>query len=777
MAIDAQKKDDIFRLPSMDTLHFGRHISSVCFGGDTYAAVQVGKGRQTAILLCRFDEKGNRTFLQSPWGMAHQPCLAADEDYLHVAWNELVGDEWRIRYARLDAGAGSFPEAETVYQTAEVCQPPVVTLKQGKPYIAFTSRRQERLEIFIAFAEDRQWCTRTVFDNPDGLDRFRSALIASGSSLFVAWDQYRQPDYEVVLGEVSAAGEGKIISIMRPEKQRWLRPSITADEQGNVYLCWLALQTVTDKLGIIDNHPFVMAARCRDGKVEYLKDPGNQANPYEVGDLREGQLAGEIYKGFVGLRRNPRINLDTDGSLWLWWEMRRETWGSDVYGRLVGRKMDSRGEWSKPAIYCGDGYCYSVPPSLAESSGICVFYHFENRDFDLLQAKTFDLKAPEPLDIDTAKWRRWKDIAITPRRKPESNAEVGKESYKLVWADTHCHSNFSPDAEGELDELVNFARDMAGLDMISIIDNDFYPHKALTEVEWQLENQMAAHFSRDRHFLWLPGYEFTFHRTDLQPDFNHRCVIYPRPGGRLLRRIDPESSSDVKMQAALKEAGGMAYPHHCSYELVDPTVEWNIEACSSWRVCLEESVFTMDRLREGARIGFIGSSDTHRCVPGLAGARTGLFVEELTPEALLDAYRQRRIIATQGFNIFIDFRVGGEFIGCQGKSAGPPKISGVIREAPEEIDYVEVLRDGELLWWESPEAKDFSFDFTDETAKKGNHFYILKVKLNGDPSLNIDGDPRTNSIKPFEQNSRYPHNLARGEGVYAWTSPVRLQVE
>ena len=55
----------------------------------------------------------------------------------------------------------------------------------------------------------------------------------------------------------------------------------------------------------------------------------------------------------------------------------------------------------------------------------------------------------------------------------------------LFWADTHCHSVLSADAEGELDELAAFGRDIAGLDIMAIVDNDYYPYKALTGAEWE----------------------------------------------------------------------------------------------------------------------------------------------------------------------------------------------------------------------------------------------------------------------------------------------------
>ena len=57
-----------------------------------------------------------------------------------------------------------------------------------------------------------------------------------------------------------------------------------------------------------------------------------------------------------------------------------------------------------------------------------------------------------------------------------------------------------------------------------------------------------------------------------------------------------------------------------------------------------------------------------------------------------------------------------------------------------------------------------------EDVGEGTHFYFLRVKLVGEAPYNFD--PAENASAPFTRQSRYPHNLAKARGVYAWTSPV-----
>ena len=160
-------------------------------------------------------------------------------------------------------------------------------------------------------------------------------------------------------------------------------------------------------------------------------------------------------------------------------------------------------------------------------------------------------------------------------------------------------------------------------------------------------------------------------------------------------------------------------------------------------------------------------------MPGLGGALTGVYAEELTPRSLFEAYKSRRIFATQGQKIAIDFRVGGLFMGQAGAVARPPAVTARI-EAPDTIEYVEVVRDGDAIHRLEPASTEAELSLIDETAGGQSHFYFLRVKLAGDPSYNID--PRENSYAVFESTEgKYPFNFARARGPFAWSSPVWVE--
>ena len=767
MVIDAQTKDDIFRNPTIDNLHFGRYIATIQFKDMILTAIQEGVQKSTRMLL--FSQRnGNRKFIESPLGLVHQPVLAVSKQGTVAAvWNEATAEGWEIRTAIVNLEKTSLDQIETVCTSQTLCLAPTVAFVGEKLYIAWSGLDSGQFQIHVSSKMDSEWIMDRDLAVP-GVDCFRPQLAAMRGKLLCIWDQYQQPTYNIALREYDGE-KWRSITIPQAAHERWFYPRIVANE-SYAWITWLVVTDVIDDLGIIDHDVFAPVA-CYDGReVKFLEDQSNHTDSRVVADLREGLLAGEIYKGHVGLRRNPQLTIGTDGALWCFWESRKESPDSAVVGRLVGRRFHE-GQWGQPMAFCDDGYCWSVANYVDDDQVAVSFLKFDETGRDVLRSRKISLQSGQSLQIDTTKWNRWKKVNLSPPTKPVKTIESDGEIYSLFWADTHVHSVLSPDAEGEVDELIHFARDVAGLDVICIIDNDYYPHKALTEPEWRIHQEFAKHFTMPGEFVCFPGYEFTYHRSDLDPDFNHRCVIYPRQGP-LLRRIDPQSNTDKKLIAHLKKIDAMAYPHHCSYKLIDTEMGWNIEVCSSWRVCLEETDFTIRQLKNGVKIGFVGSSDTHRMSPGLAGARSGLWATDLTPEALFDSYRNHRCLATQGQNILIDFRINDKLIGSSLKTTTAPKIRAFV-DAPVEIEWVEVIRNGESVFRSAPADKAALVEWNDEQLPIGNYFYFLRVKLVGDPSFNIEGgNPSTNSIKPFSQNSRYPHNLARAQGPFAWSSPI-----
>jgi len=769
-------EEKVFNFPEVGGTYLGRAISVACGGGTTWAAVQMEQARRNTIALVSQTGDARTAIELATPSQCHRPHVVACPDGgAVVVWNEHGDGRWRIEHVRVGRNGMPSGDIQTVAESSDLILPPSAAFLGEDLWACWPAVVDDRLRIHAACLSRPSGRPEPI--SPPDVDAFRPSLAAGGDTLFVAWDQYRDGIYQVAVAGGDDPTWQPLATLDGPsaghEGERWFCPRVVADPEGTAYVVWTVLGEVTDELGIIDHFPFAMAAKVDGGGVQILHDAANPASPRIAADLREGLLASTVYKGYLGLRRNPQLSIADDGRLWCLWETRLEAEESHRLGRLAARRLGDDASWGPTRIVHEGPYCYSVAPAMTGGRLPVAFIRFDEAGLDRIGIEELDLAGGDAHEPDPTRWERWRPVVVRPPAIPRPTTEIDDTPHRLFWADTHCHSNVSADAEGEVDELVHFGRDVAGLDAMCVIDNDYYPHKALTEAEWQVHQALCRHFTEEGRFVLFPGWEFTFHREDLSPSFNHRCIVFPRPGGQLWRRIDPESRMDRGLLERLAGSGCMVYPHHPTYELLDPQQEWNVEVCSSWRVCLEETDHTMQMLREGHRFGFIGSSDTHRAVPGLGGALTGLYATGLTPEALFDAYRCRRTVATQGFFAHIEFRVGGAFIGSELTHTGPPAVEAVV-EAPATIEFVEVIRDGESVYRVTPEAASCRIAFADSSAAVGEHFYFLRLKLVGDSSFN--SPLQEGELGPFSVDSRYPHNLARARGVWAWTSPIWVTV-
>ena len=758
--------------PEVGGTYFSRSLSVAPNGGGLWIAAQMDEARANKLVVIRTHGQVRSSCILDSGGYCHQPCVVPEgDDGVAVVWNEAGECGWKIKSAHLDGNSTAFQDVQTVFYGERLCLPPSAVTHGDTLWVAWAGISGDRIRIHAARRERGQVGIPDLVSS-NQLDAFRPSLAANGNGVFLAWDQYNGRRYEVVLARFDGA-QWRTLATLSEEGERWLRPKVVAVEDA-VYLTWLVLREVTDDLGIIDHLPFAMVARFEHGRPKYLVDESHPLDNRIVADLREGLLASVNYMGYAGLRRNPTLTLTEDGDVWCVWEVKLESEKTKQSGHLAGRKLRSDDTWTNPSILHSHRVDYAVSAYPSQDGLPIAFIRYHEHGLDVIGGDFVRPEKGKPYTVDGLKWQRWRDARIEIEPKPTQRVRVGEHEYALFWADTHCHSEFSPDAEGKVDELIHYGRDIAGLDAICVVDNDCYPHKALSEAEWRIHQAFSTYFTDEGRFVVFPGWEYTYHRKDNDPNFNHRWFMYPRAGGKLYRRIDPDAQEDERLFQALADQEVVCVPHHPVFKIVDPDLDRNVEVCSSWRVCIEEVDFIVRLLQDGEVLGFVACSDSHRAVPGLGGALTGLFAEDLTPEALYDAYRQRRTIATQGFPIFCDFWAGGTFIGGRSDISGVPEIEATVR-ARREIALVQVLRDGWPIYAETPHDTGCAFRLVDEGVGPGTHFYYLRVKLVGDSSFNYD--PQENVLhRPFTQEGRYPGNLARARGVFAWTSPVWLNV-
>ena len=104
-------------------------------------------------------------------------------------------------------------------------------------------------------------------------------------------------------------------------------------------------------------------------------------------------------------------------------------------------------------------------------------------------------------------------------------------------------------------------------------------------------------------------------------------------------------------------------------------------------------------LKRGFKFGVVASSDSHAGHPGGFGdGRMAVLARSLTRDDIWEAIRSRRVYATTGANILLDFRINGAYMGeavADGES--PRRMIEVAVEGMNQIDYVELIKNGATL--------------------------------------------------------------------------------
>jgi hypothetical protein len=216
----------------------------------------------------------------------------------------------------------------------------------------------------------------------------------------------------------------------------------------------------------------------------------------------------------------------------------------------------------------------------------------------------------------------------------------------------------------------------------------------------------------------------------------------------------PEVGNDIQeLLKAVALAGGVAHPHHAEWRLSDDPTEANVEVTSGWDVYIRDPAAIHEALQQGRRFGFLGNSDSHRRNPGLGGGLTGIYAESLTPSAILEALRSRRVYATSGSRIVVDSRANGSFMGQETTAAnGDVEVRlAVIGTRP--ILEAALILDGAAAAKHSGSGSNrLSVVHHQRSLSRGVHWCYWRIVQEG-------------------AAPEYPGNVKAAEGPLAWSTP------
>ena len=698
--------------------------------------------------------QGRLVRLNGGGGLFSKPVFlggAADRTELFHATRG--GRGWEIRSHVLNRGAWQ-PGERLPTRCAAVYHMDAIQASDGRVFVFYAGVAQGRQGVSL-FSRTRvrgRWRAEKAHPLRGGSVNRPKLAVDSAGRVRLAVDVYRDSRFHIY---TKPADAGATAWVRVSGEEGWnLFPSLAADAGGVLWVSWLR-QTPVRRDDVMGLSQEARVARLVHGKWQPVYDGKSRC----VADLNLGLLPIERYFGYDGLRRYPRLLAAADGSIRLLWEQQRdeaEVWANLANGYLCARRYGGR-RWSAPEILLNGGNAFTFDSRrLCRSESVLIAAKSRHSpggdDWRIMDAHFADASAYRPRP--RALWGEWYPVSLPAQPKKANRVSIGPKrggKLRLFWGDLHCHSVFSPDAEGEVDELYSFARDLAAIDFVCLADNDFYPDKTLLDSEAHYTAQLAANLTVGGRFLALSGFEWTFHRPDRERSFNHRIVVFPQRQQRIARRNEPAGHSEHAFREYLLETGYFAFAHHAFWRLLDAPSECAVEVTAAWGTYMLDADTVLRALNAGRRLALLGNSDSHRFMPGLSGALTGVYARDLTRSAIMDALRRGRCFATTGNRTMLAFWVNDVFIGGESVSEAPPRIRWRVRAATA-LDKVNVVRNGVRVHTSSAAAGEW----VDAHAHGTENWYLLEVKEKG-------------------VHARYPHNVAPAWGKYAWSSPIRVR--
>ena len=326
---------------------------------------------------------------------------------------------------------------------------------------------------------------------------------------------------------------------------------------------------------------------------------------------------------------------------------------------------------------------------------------------------------------------------------------------RIWWGDLHGHSSLS-DGSGSPEAWFDYARHVAALDLAALTDHDHWGLLFLDEHPeiWQRLVGAARAADEPGRFLALPGYEWTSWIV------GHRHVLHFGDEAPLLSSMDERYDTQEELREALRPLRSLSIPHHpaggpmatdwrtAPDAQVEPVVEicsahGSSEALDSPRVLHSPRPkhFARDALLRGYKLGFIGSGDGHDGHAGLAwkgphyptGGLVAVLSEELTRDAVLDAFQRRRVYATSGPRILLRFALGrarmGETLAAADAQADTPLFLQVIAASP--LETIEVIAGDEIVALPCRNELEYSASASLGPLSPGEFVYVRVIQLDG----------------------------------------------
>jgi len=722
--------------------------------------------------ICSISELDGTDLRMTHHPFAEYPDLCQDiSGDIFIVYSELVEGRERIILKKVhdfivtdsiqisdSSGIEGFPRI--------VCNP------SGAIWIVWAGKRNGNWNLYARNLTNGALSSEMMLTNDPEIDLHPAVVSDAQNNIWIAWERVKDSDFNIYGMKITGYQPGKPFAIAETEDKEF-RPTLAVDAKNCVYAAWdcqkaenyeiflrkcvsgkwqtaksvgpaygknMAPSLTTDitgKLTVAWHSNFLP-----DGKLDYnawifMKsfDPNGSTRFFTSANEGDRQKLGED-QGF----EFPNILMDKQGKLWLFGRPSQNFFVQCIQSDQVspiyrfdiegwgGRGQDVR------AIVGQDGKIYSVRRDLKA----IYLNRFDpaSKNLSFIQkATTVSIKPPIPSD----------------RKEVSPDDFALQNGYQIYFGDIHQHSALS-DGMGTPDECYTRSRFDMRHDFAALTDHEWFTQNYILPSEWEWIKIVGQSFSEDSVFTTIPAYEWTTGRTP--KGFGHKNVYFSSWDKPIFScRFDATNTADLV--DLLKQNQAIAIPHHIGWigtdwESMDSVVIPVSEIASTHGVFEymgNEPIahrggipgsFIQDGLARGNRFGFVGGTDGHglKWHHGVgtkysewASGLTGVIAKENSRKAILDAIKHRRVYATTGARIRLNFQINGCMMGESIVSTGNPEIQiDVLGTA--KIHYVVLLRDNQpilTIGKDFDEGRGVRRTFIDETATAGEHFYYIRV--------------------------------------------------
>lgn len=309
----------------------------------------------------------------------------------------------------------------------------------------------------------------------------------------------------------------------------------------------------------------------------------------------------------------------------------------------------------------------------------------------------------------------------------------------FYFGDLHLHSNYS-DGKGHPKKVYDYAINVSKLDFMCLSDHDIYPQD--NSSKWDSLIYFANHYNMPGKFASFIGYEYTSFTNGV----GHRVVIYPENTGKLFKASSTKISELINL---VKDYGGIvniAHPNSIPFAAnITSTMglqESNIEVLTQYsnyefhnnpkspnNQLIGSAV--QDWFASGKVLGVLGNTDSHNGEPGKL-ALTGVYSDSLSRNSIFSAIKNRHTFATTGKKISLILRSGNYIMGDTiHHPLGTQKKFNFECRGTADIEKIEVIKNGNILYAFSPNNPNYSSQFTDSDSLYYSYYYLRVTQKDG----------------------------------------------